>query len=59
MNISGLSTTIAATSNTDSAFGVAMLRNSLDSLETTGEGVIEMMEQSLNPHVGSNVDISL
>lgn len=59
MNISGLSTTITASSDTSTAFGIAMLSNSLDTLETTGEGVVELIEQSVNPHIGSSIDISI
>lgn len=50
--------------NTQSAYGVAMLSNSLDMASSTGNQIVEMMdaaamERSVNPHIGSNFDMSV
>ena len=37
---------------------IAMLSKSLDNLETTGEGIQKMMEASVTPYLGQNIDIS-
>ena len=39
--------------------GTAVLSMSLDTLETTGENMVKMMELSVNPHIGSNFDVSV
>ncbi len=61
MDIAGLSMAMASV-NTQSAYGVAMLSQSLDAMASTGGQIVEMMdaaamERSVNPSVGSNVDI--
>lgn len=38
---------------------IAMLSKSLDNLEVTGDGLQKMMEASVTPYLGQNVDISL
>lgn len=48
--------------NTQSDVGVAMLSKSLDSMEITGDATVQMMdrmrlENSVNPNLGSNIDI--
>lgn len=37
--------------------GVAVLSKSLDTIETLGQGMINMMEQSVSPHLGQNIDL--
>lgn len=39
--------------------GVAILAKNLSSAETIGEDIVKMMEQSVNPNLGSNIDITL
>lgn len=39
--------------------GVAMLSKSLDTLEDTGESMVKMMEQSVMPNLGQNIDVSV
>lgn len=61
MDIAGLSMAMASV-NTQSAYGVAMLSQSLDAMASTGGQIVEMMdaaamERSVNPSIGSNVDI--
>ena len=63
MNIAavGNSNITLAVSNTGSmnAIDMAMLRKSLDTVETSGAMLTQMMEQSVNPNVGANIDIRL
>ncbi len=59
MTISSLTpSTVAMTSN-NSIIGTAVLSKSLDSFELSGEGMIRMMEQSVNPMVGQNIDLRI
>lgn len=39
--------------------GVAVLSKQLDTLKESGANMIKMMEQSVNPNVGQNIDITL
>lgn len=39
--------------------GVAMLSKSLDTMEQMGEGMTKMMEASVTPHLGQNIDLSV
>ena len=41
------------------AIDMAMLRKSLDTVETSGSMITQMMEQSVNPNIGANIDIRL
>ena len=38
---------------------VRMLAKSLDSMEELGDGMKKMLEMSVTPYIGSNIDISL
>ena len=38
---------------------VAMLDTSLDVFKDAGESMTKMMEQSVNPNIGGNIDISV
>ena len=38
---------------------VAVLKKSLDTLETTGDGLTKMIEASVTPNLGQNIDISI
>lgn len=58
MDIPGLSMAMAQ-SRLQTDFGVAMLSKSLDSVQETGENLTKMMELSVNPGLGANIDISL
>ncbi len=63
MNIAaiGNSSLTLAVSDTGSmnAIDMAMLRKSLDTVETSGSMITQMMEQSVNPNIGANIDIRL
>lgn len=41
--------------NTD--WGVAMLSKALDSAEVTGDALTKLMESSVTPELGQNIDI--
>lgn len=62
MDIPGLSIALAQ-NQVMSDVGVAMLSKSLDTLETVGTNMVDMMETSLelsvNPAVGANIDMYL
>lgn len=62
MDIPALSMALAQT-QTISDVGIAMLSKSLDSMETDGGAMIDMMkssmELSVNPAIGSNIDLYL
>ena len=38
---------------------VAVLKKSRDTLETTGDDLTKMMEASVTPNLGQNIDISI
>lgn len=40
-------------------FGTAMLSKAIDQGQEIGDSLTKMMEQSVNPAVGGNIDISL
>ncbi len=61
MGIAGASVNLSQAKIMDEV-GVAMLAKSLDMTETLGAGMIDMMErsmmeQSVNPGLGANVDL--
>lgn len=55
----GMSTTVLANSNTQSAVGLMMLNKALDTDQMTGDVMTQMLERSVNPMVGQNIDIRL
>ena len=56
MDIAALSTAMQM-SQLQFDVSVAVLDNSLEMLEDLGEGAIKMMEASVNPDLGQNIDI--
>jgi hypothetical protein len=42
-----------------STIGTAVLAKSLDAFEQSGDSVVKMMEQSVNPTVGKNIDMKI
>lgn len=63
MDIAGLSMNLAS-ANIQTQYGVAVLGKQLDSAEQTGAAIVGMidsasMERSVNPHIGSNFDLSV
>ena len=55
MDIAGLSTNLSTVNDVQ----VAVLRQSLDTLETSGDSLTKMMEASVNPELGQNIDIRI
>ncbi|MBR1874404.1 MAG: YjfB family protein [Eubacterium sp.] len=47
---------LAAGNATMEGVGIAMMSKALDMQEQMGAEITQMMEQSVNPHVGGNVD---
>lgn len=39
--------------------GASVLKMAMDSGESSMDGMVQMMEQSVNPHIGSSIDIKL
>ena len=58
MDITGLSTAMS-TASVSNDVSVAVLKKSLDTLDTTGDNMIKMMEASVNPNLGQNIDFSI
>lgn len=56
MDIASLSTTLSM-SQMNNDIGVLMLGKQLDTAEVMGDSMIQMMEQSITPHLGANIDI--
>ena len=57
MDIAALSTAMSM-ANVQTDVGVAMLSKTLDNMEAMGEGVQKILETSVNPHIGGNIDVS-
>lgn len=55
----GLATTVLSNSNVNSAIGMAMLTKALDADQANGEALTNMLERSVNPMIGQNIDIRL
>ena len=45
--------------DTMNQINTAILKQSLNTLEDTGASMVKMMEQSVNPNVGQNIDVYL
>ncbi len=58
MDIPALSMSMA-TNQVQTEFGIAMLAKTLDTVDETSASMAKMMEQSVNPEIGGNIDISL
>ena len=61
MNISSVGSIGLSVSDGDSMnmIDISSLKKSLDAVEQNGDFLIQMMEQSINPNLGSNIDIRL
>ena len=61
MNITSLGSTNISLTDTRSmnAIDISILKKSLDAVETSGDMITRMMEQSVNPNIGANIVISL
>ena len=58
MDIASLSTALSMT-QVRNDFGAIMLGKQLDTMENMGDSMIKLMEQSVNPNVGQNIDVYL
>lgn len=58
MSISSLA--IGASSiDTNSTVGLAMVKKSLEAIDTEGDAMRKMMEASVNPDIGQNIDYTV
>ena len=48
-----------AMSKTMSAVSTAVMKQNMDTNEAMGAGMVKMMENSVTPNLGSNVDVKL
>ena len=48
-----------AQASTMFSVGVAVLGMSMDTQEMVGDEIVKMMEQSVTPHLGQNIDVSV
>ena len=55
MDIASLSTEMS-TQNILNDVSVAMLSKSLDTVEDMGDGMVKIMESSVTPYLGQNID---
>ena len=55
MDIASLSTAMS-TQNILNDVSVAMLSKSLDPVEDMGDGMVKIMESSVTPYLGQNID---
>ena len=55
---SDISISVSGTENMN-AIDTSILKKSLDSAEQSGSMLVKMMEQSVNPNIGANIDIRL
>lgn len=58
MDIASLSTALSM-SQLNSDVGVLMLSKQMDTMEVMGDSMIKLMEQSVTPHLGGNIDVSI
>ncbi len=56
MDISALSMQTSALQASD-MLSVAVFKKTLETIEGSGENMIKMMEQSVNPNLGQNIDL--
>ncbi len=57
LNIPGIAQAMSAAQFTND-LGTAVLSKSLDSMEIMGDSMVRMMENSVTPHIGGNIDFS-
>ncbi|MCH5332410.1 MAG: YjfB family protein [Agathobacter sp.] len=64
MQIAGVNTALSAVTASEpasmsNAVGLKMLSNALDMGKVMSDGLTKMMERSVNPHIGGNIDVSV
>ncbi len=55
----GLSSTVLSNANMNSSVGMALLDKALETDQANGESLVSMLERSVNPLVGQNIDIRI
>ncbi|MCM1180222.1 MAG: YjfB family protein [Clostridium sp.] len=55
----GLSSTVLSNANTSSAVGIALLDKALAADQENSDSLVKMLERSVNPLVGQNIDIRI
>lgn len=55
----GLSSMVLSNANTNTSVGMALLDKALETDEQNGEALTKMLERSVNPMIGQNIDIRL
>lgn len=58
MDITALSSSMSF-ADVNSQVGIAVLAKNLDTIETLGDGMKKMMEMSVNPNLGANIDVQV
>lgn len=54
-----LSSTVLSNANLQSSVGMALLDKALETDQTNGAALTSMLERSVNPMIGQNIDIRL
>lgn len=55
----GLSSTVLSNANVKSSVGMTLLNKALDTDEANSDFLASMLERSVNPMVGQNIDIRI
>ncbi len=55
----GMSSTVLSNANTQSSVGIQLLDKALDMDQVNGDVLTSMLERSVNPMVGQNIDIRI
>lgn len=58
MDIAALSMSLAS-ADLQTQIGTAVMQLSMDTVEQVSDGMKQMMEQSVAPYIGGNIDISV
>ncbi len=58
MDIAALSRAMSAADLTNKA-GALMMKKSMETVEQVGDGIVKMMEASVVPNLGQNIDVSV
>ena len=58
MDITALSSSMSL-ADVSSQVGIVVLAKNLDTIETLGDGMKKMMEMSVNPNLGANIDVQV
>lgn len=55
----GLSSTVISNGNMNSSIGIALLDKAMETDQVNGEVLTSMLERSVNPLVGQNIDVRI